>query len=224
MNGLLFSLLPSPTMTNFERGREIVQTIYAAPALLGGVGFYTSQKIAQSLVNSLPAFQFIVFPSSVIRKVAGEDDVLLRRVSWIAPLTGMVIATLVSHTFYTLFSFSLINGAILGSHSAAMLLFSQASWRDDVYGLMTLEGAITSLFLNPARFQHLSQAKRLFIEFKSAKVASITFFVSSIALTCLLKNPILANGVAYPLAIITKIVTKCLIDALTCECAFALRR
>ncbi len=170
--------------------------------------------------NSSKCCKFILkvsvcfLPTAFIQRVAGDEDVVFRRISWIAPLSAIAISTFVSYTFYALLSSSLINGAILGCHSTAMQLFSQASWRDDALGLITLEGAIRSLVWSPNRFSHLSQTRLLMIEFKSDRLASIALFASSIVLTILFKNPILANGIAYPLAAITKIATMFFIDVL----------
>jgi hypothetical protein len=100
----------------------------------------------------------------------------------------------------------LIKGLICGTHSTAMMIFAYAPPSASMLGLITLKDNLKSLIWNLDRFSHLGREKLSLIDAGAETAASVAFLTSSISLTLILQNPILANTVAYPLAALVKIV------------------
>lgn len=104
----------------------------------------------------------------------------------LAPVLG--ISTLVAYKLYAMSTSFVAQGLICGVHHIAMRLFSYGLVRPFSSGRDSLTMEQSSL-----------------IDSRSENIASAVLVISSVALTLILHNPILANAIAYPLASLTKI-------------------
>jgi hypothetical protein len=207
-------LLPSNKFLTTQTYQEIIQTACVAPSFTGGIAFYLSQQVTKLITSVAPLNFFHFLPSMLVYGVSGNNQTLFQKISWIAPVSGIVTVTWAAYELYALSTSCLVNGAICGIHGLAMMFFSYAPGSAGALGLITLKGNIKDLLLNPEKFQHLSYQKRSSMDSKAETAASAAFLASSISLTILLQNPILANGIAYPLAAVTKIATMRLLQEL----------
>ncbi len=197
-------MLPSNTFSGSQFLQEITQTACVAPSLSRGIDFYVSQKVA-SLITFIPPFTFIPYlPSALVQYIAGKDEDTFNKISWLAPVSGITIASLAAHKFYAMSNNFLTKGFICGAHSTAMMLFTYVS--ADWIGFITLKSNLKDLILNKDRLTHLEHKELTLLDARTETITSVAFLVSNISLTLIFKNPILANTVSYPLASLVKIV------------------
>lgn len=186
-----------------QRVQEVVQTVCLVKSFTEGLTFYLSQKVAQFIVSFQPFAMIPFWTSALIYKVSEDNESLLRKICWIAPVTGIAISSLAAYKLYAVSTTFLVKGAITGVHSFAMTMFGYSPFSAGFLGLISLTDVAKTWFLNPNRFGSIGQ--KSLISSRSETVAALAFFVASISLTIILKNPILANTVAYTLASLTKV-------------------
>jgi hypothetical protein len=139
-------------------------------------------ELAQTVVCAAPSVKNILFfyLSQRIGQVVTFPQTFPSSKSLFMSLSRIAIISFTSYKIYSMPSF-LIRGYIYGVHTTAMMLFSHS---------------LTNSFR--IREDLLIDSSR------AEKAASITFMVSSISLTLIFQNPILANTVAYSLASLVK--------------------
>ncbi|MEI8300809.1 MAG: hypothetical protein WCG10_04255 [Chlamydiota bacterium] len=212
-------LLPSQKFLTTQNYTQLAQTIFAAPTWGSRIVFALSSKFSEHLCLLRPVVHLISFSSTLVHRASLNADgstnvITLKKISWIAPVSGIVISSLAAYKLYVLPSSFLIKGAIAGIHSSCMLLFSYAPNSTRAFSLISLKTDLKDRILDTHKFQQLGQARLKQINDNAELTASTIFAVSNIAITCLSQNPILGNAIAYPLAAITKIATMRLLSQL----------
>ncbi len=184
--------------------------------------------IAQAICMPTSAFNRLAFleaemlsasalPISLILEVALPiqsmlDDVTDRNLNtrWIAPIAGMAVFTLAAYAIYAIpiyliatspLTSILIIGVASGIHLFAMSFFSDT----ENLGVRSFKESLSELFLDDERFRSLEDDVIEKIESQAQTAKALTLLVSTVSLTLFFKNPILANGVAYPLSVIVEI-------------------
>lgn len=206
-------LLPSKTFLTTQDYTQLAQTIFAAPTWGSRIVFALSSKLSENLPFLRPITTLIYIPSTLVYK-ASKNQEFFKKISWIAPVSGILICSLAAYKLYALPSSFLIKGAITGIHSTAMLFFSYAPNSAKWLGLISLKNDVQNRVLDPNRFQNLPRDRLKQIEDHAELTACVIFAISNIAITCLSQNPILGNATAYPLAAITKVATMRLLSEL----------
>ena len=182
-----------------SEAQQIAQAIYSTSSVTSGVAFWASRKIVGTFVNT----RKVVFVTRKLLKdisevstnalegVAGKNQ----NTKWIVSLSGVALATLAAYKFCAMptatITSALISGAVCRTHMFFMALSS-----------IGLRSSINDLFSESNRFTALAQDQKDSIKNTAGMISGATFLVSSVALTILLKNPILANAIAYPVSMV----------------------
>jgi hypothetical protein len=212
-------LMPSQNFLSTQNYTELAQTIFAAPSWGPRIVFALSSKAASKLFTLSSISHLFFIPSNLMYKASKNpngttDTVFLKKHSWIAPVAGMLIYSLIAYKLYALPSSFLVKGAIAGIHSAALLVLSCSPFHQHSRII-----SLTSDLKNRAIFcvdsHGLSEEVIKNLHHRSELVACAVFAVSNIAITCLSQNPILGNAIAYPLAAITKVATTRLLGEIS---------
>lgn len=210
---MTYSLWPSNRVYIYQSAVEVAQAADFADStasLTNGLVFFLSAKVA-SFVTLIPPIAYLPFlPSRLVYKLFGDDENTFHKISWIAPVLGITVASLAAYKFYAMSSSPAVKRFICGIHSTAMMFFAYAPPSASGLGLITLKNSFKSLIFDANRFIHLEQEQLSLIEKRAEITASLAFLISSISLTVILKNPIVANTVAYPLASFVKIAAELL--------------
>lgn len=187
-------VFPSSLFRSYQNTLQLVQMAYVANSFTQGLAFFASQTFAQVICYNRPVIDLAFLPSSLVDKLSRNNQETHRKISWLAPVLGITVSTLAAYKFYAMSTSFLVNGLICGAHHTAMTLFSYK-----------FPGNLNQVFIDSTDFASLDLKHTSQINSNSEKLASIVFLISSISLTLLLHNPILANAIAYPLLSITKV-------------------
>ncbi len=212
-------LLPLQNFSKIQDYTQLAQTIFAAPTWGSRIVFALSSKFSEILPFLDPITTLFYIPSALVYKASenqngSANQKFFKKISWIAPVSGILIYSLAAYKLYALPSSFLIKGAITGIHSTAMLFFSYAPSSASMLGLISLKTDLKNRVIDPSRFQNLARDRLQQIKDHAELTACVIFAISNIAITCLSQNPILGNAVAYPLAAITKVATMRLLNEL----------
>lgn len=200
--------MPSPKFLKTEVATQFVQSCLLVPSIPAKITMFVASVIAHNIPLIPPLHQVLYLPSSLVYSITGiqapECEKKLRRIGWIAPVAGIALATFAAHISYLSVSSALMKGVIYGVHSVAIMMFtvSPASWS----GLITLRSCLHDLFLDPSKYNIESTELRK-INQTTENITALTFAISSIALSVICGNPILANAIAYPIATIVAIAS-----------------
>ena len=200
---MIHSLMPSETFGSAEIAQGLIQTGCMATSVPSAIAFYASRIIASTLSFDLSVMG-TAYLSMFAKAASGGNETVERYTTWIAPLSGMAAVTFAAYKLYALSSSSLITGAICGAHVAAMSVLSYTPNSGGSFGVVSLKNALAAMIPGASRFRRLDQAQQESIQEIAEIITSVAFVASSIALTILLENPILANAAAYAIAPVVK--------------------
>ncbi len=187
--------------------KDICEAAYIAPSVPEAV-FYFSCKLAGRFVTTLQPFDKLVkAPSTIYRFIVGDNEnnlnTILKDTSSfksliIAPIAGIAIFTAVAFAGYNAVGSFAAKGAIAGIHTMAMLLFSRAA-ATEKDKFISLNLCLRRLFIN----DHAMISKQ---DCDKARIISfIVMAITSLSVTILTQNPILASAVAYPLSAVVNV-------------------
>ena len=205
-------LLPSLQFSRLEFISKVTQSWLLAPSIPAKISLFLANIISQNIVLVPPIHNILWIPSMLIYSITGDSssevESKLNKIKWIAPVASIALTTLIAHVSYLSVSSAIMKGSITGVHSIAMMMFtvSPASWA----GLITLKSCLWQL-------PHAGQTDNFDVNVLhrirgiTKNIEALTFAVSSIALTVLTANPIIANAIAYPTASLVSAVASRLI-------------
>jgi len=181
---------------------EIVQAGCTAPSIASGVLFFAGNQASKGLKPYLRMESFGRLSNSALdstNRLIGNN----LNTRWIAPISVMLAFSLLSCAFYviptTLTSF-FVTGAVCGVHGLAMDLFANGSGQLD--NIFSFKKSLREIFIDS---DHLPDGS---IKKKADIAGSLALLVSTVALTLLLKHPILAKAIAYPISVAVNVAAE----------------
>jgi hypothetical protein len=142
---------------------------------------------------------------SILIIEAVDDEKLQEKISWVAPVVSIGLTTAIAYAAYGLIS-SAVFRAILGSiHGSSVGILSAPSLGGE-RGIMSLQRAISYGIGVTEAAQKLNDGVVKLIANRADYLAFLAFAVSSIGLTVLRCNPILATTAGYVISTTVKMV------------------
>ena len=187
---------PSDNFMTFEAVAILAQAVFMPGSLIQKGVFFVSNALTRKITEN--------YSTSLSTRVTSlftrlRKDGLSRIAASIAIIAGVSLA---AYALYSLSTYSLISGAIFGIHSLFMRDLSYAPPSAVEPGLISLCSLIETdrvNFIVDERVKTLNESR-------AEMIASVALLVTSIGLTILCGNPILANTAAYPAAAAIKAV------------------
>lgn len=219
-------IFPSSEFLKAELFSGIVQSIVGASSIKEKAILYLGRYVGTVVGFSAATFDpvFLItgtpanhLPSLITHKIATvtgyNGNYGIRNISLVVLTASIGLWTLSAYISYQSATSLLVKGFIAGTHSIAMMFFSYLSNSAPSLGLLSLRTSLKELVVDSERFIERDSLSRLIdIAEKAETVSSVAFFVSSIAFTVLLQNPILANAIAYPITAITNILAQRILE------------
>jgi hypothetical protein len=195
-NQLSSRMHPSDRFMTFEAVTILAQAAFIPGSLISKSIFFVSNALTRKTTENY-SIPLSIRVTSLFTRLPKNG--ISRIIASIGVITGF---SLTAYALYSLSTYSLVSGAIFSIHSLFMRDLSYAPQNHVEPRRISLRSLLETDRVN---FITDTNAKD-WNESRSETIASVALLVTSVGITILCGNPIIANSVAYPVAAIVKSV------------------
>ncbi len=149
----------------------------------------------------------LLYPSAIIHRLAGNNELTLQRIAWMSPAIGMSLLTLAGRAAFEFIPNSLFKGLIYGVHSCAMGMLTNIP-SGDWAGMITLRKVLGHCIELPSALQPLSRNGQDATWQRSEILSSIALITASLGFSFFGGfHVITANMIGHATAAATKVLS-----------------